>query len=382
MSYTAGKTKEKAKRKVEPVKVTEELDELEGDDALSDSPIEIVASAPSEVIADLPINLPPDEPTPEALKDVEIEIIELLDPKLTETAKATVYDSSGDYYTDDGVAAYLREIGRVRLLTYEEEIALAKRAEVQDEDGREARTRLMEANLRLVVSVARKYLSTGVRGLTLLDLIQEGNIGLMRAIEKFDYRLGFKFSTYATWWIRQSVTRAIADQGRLIRLPVHMNEQVQKVRRERRNLSQELGREPTQDELAERVNMSLEKLAQLMAVSQEAVSLETPVGDESEGTSLGDFVEDPNSEDPDSQASRELMKEAVAQALASLSEREQKILKLRYGLEDGRFRTLEEVASEFGITRERVRQIEAKTLRKLRHPKIGKNLRSFLEESY
>jgi RNA polymerase primary sigma factor len=361
-------------RKAEAAKVTESNDE-ELDDNLPDLDVpEVIIAGVAEPIVDVGPVLLVEEPTLDALKDAAKEEEELLTK--IEPAKIA-YDN--DYYTDDGVAAYLREIGRVKLLTYEEEIELAKKVEAGNQD---ARTRLMEANLRLVVSVARKYLSTGVRGLTLLDLIQEGNIGLMRAIEKFDYRLGYKFSTYATWWIRQSVTRAIADQGRLIRLPVHMNEQVQKVRRERRNLSQELGREPTQEELAERVNMSLEKLAQLMAVSQEAVSLETPVGDESEGTSLGDFVEDPNSEDPDSQASRELMKEAVAQALASLSDREQKILKLRYGLEDGRFRTLEEVASEFGITRERVRQIEAKTLRKLRHPKIGKNLRSFLEEGY
>jgi RNA polymerase primary sigma factor len=329
MPSTTRKPKEKVNnRKPEAEEPPENSDE-EFDETLSEPDLPTPTREAEEPLLELVPTLT-EEPTLDALKDAAKEEEELLTK--IEPAKIA-YDN--DYYTDDGVAAYLREIGRVKLLTYEEEIELAKKVEQGNQD---ARTRLMEANLRLVVSVARKYLSTGVRGLTLLDLIQEGNIGLMRAIEKFDYRLGYKFSTYATWWIRQSVTRAIADQGRLIRLPVHMNEQVQKVRRERRNLSQELGREPTQEELADRVNMSLEKLAQLMAVSQEAVSLETPVGDESEGTSLGDFVEDPNSEDPDSQASRELMKEAVAQALASLSDREQKILKLRYGLEDGRFR--------------------------------------------
>ncbi len=292
-------------------------------------------------------------------------------------ARPIIYDSINDYYSDDSVASYLREIGRVALLTYEQEIELAKRLAGGDED---ARNHLMEANLRLVVSIARKY-SNRAGGLTLLDLIQEGNIGLMRAIEKYRYEFGFKFSTYATWWIRQSVTRAIADQGRLIRLPAHLNEQLGRVQRVRRDLVSQLNREPTLEELAKALEMPLVRLERLLAASQEAVSLETPVGDEGEGTSLGDFIEDPNSLDPVAQAGVEAMKAAVAEALEKLTPREQQIIKLRYGLDEGgRPRTLEEVAKEFGITRERIRQIEAKVLRKLRHPRIGKILRAFLDE--
>jgi RNA polymerase primary sigma factor len=295
----------------------------------------------------------------------------------TPVARPIIYDSINDYYSDDSVASYLREIGRVPLLTYEQEIELAKRLAAGDED---ARNHLMEANLRLVVSIARKY-SNRAGGLTLLDLIQEGNIGLMRAIEKYRYEFGFKFSTYATWWIRQSVTRAIADQGRLIRLPAHLNEQLGRVQRVRRDLVSQLNREPTLEELAKALEMPLVRLERLLAASQEAVSLETPVGDEGEGTSLGDFIEDPNSLDPVAQAGVEAMKAAVAEALEKLTPREQQIIKLRYGLDEGgRPRTLEEVAKEFGITRERIRQIEAKVLRKLRHPRIGKILRAFLDE--
>lgn len=294
---------------------------------------------------------------------------------------SVAYDHDHDYYSDDSVASYLREIGRVALLTYAQEIELAKRLAEGDERTREeARNHLMEANLRLVVSIARKY-SNRAGGLTLLDLIQEGNIGLMRAIDKYDYKLGYKFSTYATWWIRQSVTRAIADQGRLIRLPAHLNEQLARVQRVRRDLVSRLNREPTLEELAKDLEMPLVRLERLLAASQEAVSLETPVGDEGEGTSLGDFIEDPNSMDPVAQAGVEAMKAAVQEALEKLTPREQQIIKLRYGLDEGgRPRTLEEVAREFGITRERIRQIEAKVLRKLRHPRIGKVLRAFLDD--
>ncbi|NWJ48406.1 MAG: sigma-70 family RNA polymerase sigma factor [Chloroflexi bacterium] len=330
-----------------------------------------------------------DEPTGAMLAEVEElekdalgESLTPVDNVATPVVRHSVaYDHDHDYYSDDSVASYLREIGRVALLTYEQEIELAKRLAEGDERTREeARNHLMEANLRLVVSIARKY-SNRAGGLTLLDLIQEGNIGLMRAIDKYDYKLGYKFSTYATWWIRQSVTRAIADQGRLIRLPAHLNEQLARVQRVRRDLVSRLNREPSLEELAKDLEMPLVRLERLLAASQEAVSLETPVGDEGEGTSLGDFIEDPNSMDPVAQAGVEAMKAAVQEALEKLTPREQQIIKLRYGLDEGgRPRTLEEVAREFGITRERIRQIEAKVLRKLRHPRIGKVLRAFLDD--
>jgi|GEM_PF-1467260 len=362
----------------------------------------VVSRIGEDVEDAFPGDIGEDEPTFEDIAKAEVEFEELvgdsqkLEEPSTNGASSTtavtgaaskavapsvsrpiIYDSINDYYSDDSVASYLREIGRVPLLTYEQEIELAKRLAAGDED---ARNHLMEANLRLVVSIARKY-SNRAGGLTLLDLIQEGNIGLMRAIEKYRYEFGFKFSTYATWWIRQSVTRAIADQGRLIRLPAHLNEQLGRVQRVRRDLVSQLNREPTLEELAKALEMPLVRLERLLAASQEAVSLETPVGDEGEGTSLGDFIEDPNSLDPVAQAGVEAMKAAVAEALEKLTPREQQIIKLRYGLDEGgRPRTLEEVAKEFGITRERIRQIEAKVLRKLRHPRIGKILRAFLDE--
>lgn len=273
---------------------------------------------------------------------------------------------------DDPVRMYLKEIGRVPLLTAEEEVELAKRIEQGDEA---ARRRLTEANLRLVVSIAKKYVG---RGMLFLDLIQEGNLGLIKAVEKFDYRKGYKFSTYATWWIRQSITRAIADQARTIRIPVHMVETINKLIRASRQLLQELGREPTPEEIAEEMDLDVEKVREIMKVAQEPVSLETPIGEE-EDSHLGDFIEDQDALAPAESASAILLREQLESVLDTLSDREQKVLKLRFGLEDGRTRTLEEVGREFGVTRERIRQIEAKALRKLRHPSRSKKLKDYLD---
>jgi RNA polymerase primary sigma factor len=273
---------------------------------------------------------------------------------------------------DDPVRMYLREIGRVPLLTAAQEVDLAKRMEKGDD---EARRHLTEANLRLVVSVAKKYIG---RGMSLLDLIQEGNIGLIRAVEKFDYRKGYKFSTYATWWIRQAITRAIADQARTIRIPVHMVETINRLMRTSRRLVQELGRDPTSDEVAREMGLPPEKVREIIKISQEPVSLETPIGEE-EDSHLGDFIEDQKALAPADAASHQLLKEQVEDVLDSLTQRERRVLQLRFGLDDGRSRTLEEVGREFGVTRERIRQIEAKALRKLRHPSRSKKLKDYLE---
>jgi len=273
---------------------------------------------------------------------------------------------------DDPVRMYLKEIGRVPLLTAEEEVELAKRIEAGDE---EARRKLAEANLRLVVSIAKRYVG---RGMLFLDLIQEGNLGLLKAVEKFDYTKGFKFSTYATWWIRQAITRAIADQARTIRIPVHMVETINKLIRVSRQLLQELGREPTPAEIAERMGMTEERVREIMKIAQEPVSLETPIGEE-EDSHLGDFIEDQDAQAPADAASFMMLKEQLEDVLDSLTPREEKVLRLRFGLDDGRARTLEEVGQEFGVTRERIRQIEAKALRKLRHPSRSKKLKDFLE---
>src|SRR5579875_52469 len=272
----------------------------------------------------------------------------------------------------DLVQTYLREIGNVRLLTTEQEIELAKRVEAGDET---AIQEFVLANLRLVVSVAKKYLG---RGMSLLDLIQEGNIGLIRAVEKFDYRKGYKFSTYATWWIRQAITRAIADQARTIRIPVHMVETINRLVRVSRRLLQDLGREPTSEEIGRGMEISPEKVREIIKVSQEPVSLETPIGEE-EDSHLGDFLEDQSALAPAEAASHQLLKEQVEDVLDSLTERERKVLQLRFGLDDGRSRTLEEVGKEFHVTRERIRQIEAKALRKLRHPSRSRKLKDYLD---
>ena len=271
----------------------------------------------------------------------------------------------------DPVRQYLRDIGKIPLLTAADEIDLAKRAE---KDEKKARDKLISANLRLVVSIAKKYVG---RGMSLLDLIEEGNIGLMRAADKYDWRRGYKFSTYATWWIRQAITRAIADQARTIRIPVHMVETINRFNRTQRRLMQELGREPTPEEVAKALDIDESKAREIIKVSQEPTSLETPVGDE-EDSHLGDFIADQGLQ-PDEQATRELLKIHLDEVLDSLSPREKRVLQLRFGLEDGKQRTLEEVGKEFGVTRERIRQIEAKAIRKLKHPTRAKKLRDYLE---
>ena len=273
---------------------------------------------------------------------------------------------------EDPVRMYLKEIGKVPLLSAEEEVELAKRMADGDE---EAKKRLAEANLRLVVSIAKRYVG---RGMLFLDLIQEGNLGLIKAVEKFDYHKGFKFSTYATWWIRQAITRAIADQARTIRIPVHMVETINKLIRVSRQLLQELGREPTPEEIAAELDMPVERVREILKISQEPVSLETPIGEE-EDSHLGDFIQDDNVPVPAEAASFTLLREQLVEVLGTLTEREQKVLRLRFGLDDGRARTLEEVGKEFNVTRERIRQIEAKALRKLRHPSRSRKLKDYLD---
>ncbi|MDR7523195.1 MAG: RNA polymerase sigma factor RpoD [Armatimonadota bacterium] len=273
---------------------------------------------------------------------------------------------------DDPVRMYLKEIGKVPLLTQAQEVSLAQRMEKGDE---EAKRRLIEANLRLVVSIAKKYVG---RGMLFLDLIQEGNLGLIRAVEKFDWRKGYKFSTYATWWIRQAITRALADQARTIRIPVHMVETINKLVRISRQLLQELGREPTAEEIAEAMGLPVERVREINKIAQEPISLETPIGEE-EDSHLGDFIEDHDALAPAEAASFTMLKEQLDGVLDTLTPRERKVLKLRFGLDDGRPRTLEEVGREFGVTRERIRQIEAKALRKLRHPSRSKRLKDFIE---
>jgi len=332
------------------------------------------------------------EPGPEEIVDIDAEI--LAGPKWEELQDGfgiAVADLESSL--DDPVRMYLREIGRVPLLTAEEEVRLAQlmeRGKIERlraerlrippnrryiEDGEEAQRRLTEANLRLVVSVAKKYIG---RGMNLLDLIQEGNIGLIRAVEKFDYTKGYKFSTYATWWIRQAITRAIADQARTIRIPVHMVETINRLIRISRRLLQDLGREPTSEEIAAQMEITAEKVREIIKVSQEPVSLETPIGEEDD-SHLGDFIEDHTALAPADAASHQLLKEQVEDVLDSLTERERKVLQLRFGLDDGRSRTLEEVGKEFHVTRERIRQIEAKALRKLRHPSRSRKLKDYLD---
>ena len=311
-------------------------------------------------------------------KDDHLDLIEDIDYEkesvIAEEVKAEALDLSAPkgVSIDDPVRMYLKEIGKIPLLSPEEESELARRMDEGDETVKQL---LVEANLRLVVSIAKRYVG---RGMLFLDLIQEGNLGLIKAVEKFDYKKGFKFSTYATWWIRQAITRAIADQARTIRIPVHMVETINKLIRISRQLMQELGRDPSPEELAQKMEMSVEKVREIQKISQEPVSLETPIGEE-EDSHLGDFIPDEDAPAPAEAAAYSLLKEQLDEVLMSLNEREQKVLRLRFGLEDGRARTLEEVGKEFEVTRERIRQIEAKALRKLRHPSRSKKLKDYLD---
>ncbi len=331
---------------------TEQVDRIY--DTLEELGIDVIAE---EVL--LPVITDDELPAGEEIEATEEE--EMVDPK----------ELAESYSIDDPVRMYLKEIGKVNLLTPEEEVDLAVRMSQGDED---AKQRLAEANLRLVVSIAKRYVG---RGMQFLDLIQEGNLGLIKAVEKFDHTKGYKFSTYATWWIRQAITRAIADQARTIRIPVHMVETINKVIRVSRQLLQELGREPTPEETAAEINMSVDKVREILKIAQEPVSLETPIGEE-EDSHLGDFIPDAGASEPAEAASFTLLKEQLVEVLSTLTPREATVLKLRFGIEDGRARTLEEVGKEFNVTRERIRQIEAKALRKLRHPSRSKKLKDFL----
>jgi RNA polymerase primary sigma factor len=309
-----------------------------------------------------------------ALLEQGVEITDQKDSLIWDKDEEDTPDTSDDYIkdiADDSVRLYLREIGKIPLLTGEQEVALAKRIEAGDKAAKDA---MAEANMRLVVSIAKKYIG---RGLDLLDLIQEGNTGLLRAVEKFDYTKGYKFSTYATWWIRQAITRAIADQARTIRIPVHMVETINKLIRTQRRLVQELGREPLPEEIAAEMEMDVDKVNHILKIKQDIVSLEAPVGEE-EDSQLGDFIADEDSLTPEEAATHQLLKEHVNGVLALLTPREQKILRMRFGLEDGRSHTLEEVGQEFGVTRERIRQIEAKALAKLRKHRESKKLKDYL----
>ena len=342
---------------------------------LEDNKIEVLRSKND---MEQTVSLSAKEKEPDEVDDEELEESKILldiDDDIEEDSEENIEEDlsvmEGADITDP-VRQYLKTIGQVRLLTMEEEQKIAKRI---SEGDLEAKKELIEANLRLVVSIAKKYVG---RGLPLLDLIQEGNIGLMKAVDKFEYEKGFKFSTYATWWIRQAITRAIADQARTIRIPVHMVETINKLIRVSRQLLQELGREPTPEEIAEEMKMPVERVREILKISQEPVSLETPIGEE-EDSHLGDFIKDDNVPVPADAATFTLLKEQLEEVLGTLTEREQKVLTLRFGLEDGRARTLEEVGKEFNVTRERIRQIEAKALRKLRHPSRSRKLKDYLE---
>ncbi len=327
------------------------------------------------------VEIIPEETLPEDLsligEDVVLEEVEITTDENLDTDFESDFESgmTKGIAVDDPVRMYLKEIGKVPLLTAEEEVELAKKMAEGGEEGEEAKKRLCEANLRLVVSIAKRYVG---RGMLFLDLIQEGNLGLIKAVDKFDYTKGYKFSTYATWWIRQAITRSIADQARTIRIPVHMVETINKLIRVSRQLLQELGREPSPEEIADEMGLSVDKVREIQKVAQEPVSLETPIGEE-EDSHLGDFIPDEDVPQPVEAAAFSMLKEQLVEVLDTLTDREQKVLKLRFGLEDGRARTLEEVGKEFEVTRERIRQIEAKALRKLRHPSRSKKLKDYLE---
>ena len=355
--------KGKQKGKLDSDEITEVLDELDLDDDGRERVYNSLDALGVDYISGViePDDL--DEPPLEAIAEIEEE--ELVDPN----------DLVDSFSIDDPVRMYLKEIGKVPLLTADEEIEIAKKMLEGGEEAEAAKKKLAEANLRLVVSIAKRYVG---RGMLFLDLIQEGNLGLIKAVEKFDYTKGFKFSTYATWWIRQAITRAIADQARTIRIPVHMVETINKLIRVSRQLLQEKGREPQPEEIAEAMGISVEKVREIVKIAQEPVSLETPIGEE-EDSHLGDFIQDDDAPPPAEAASFTLMKEQLMSVLDTLTPREKKVLSLRFGLEDGRQRTLEEVGQEFNVTRERIRQIEANALRKLRHPSRSTKLKDYLE---
>lgn len=355
----------KKKNVLEYQEIADFMADLELDEAATERVYEFLEANNVDVLrmSDVNMELPEEEPDDALLleNDDEVEDLENLDLSVPEGVSM-----------EDPVRMYLKEIGKVPLLSAEEEMELAVRMEQGDEA---AKKRLSEANLRLVVSIAKRYVG---RGMHFLDLIQEGNLGLIKAVEKFDYRKGYKFSTYATWWIRQAITRAIADQARTIRIPVHMVETINKLIRVQRQLLQEYGREPLPEEVAKEMHMSLERVREIQKIAQEPVSLETPIGEE-EDSHLGDFIQDDHIPVPAEQATFTLLKEQINEVLETLTERERNVLRLRFGLDDGRGRTLEEVGREFNVTRERIRQIEAKALRKLRHPSRSKKLRDYLE---
>ena len=342
----------------------------------------VTASEINDAMEDSSFDVDQMEKLYESLESHGIEVID--DEPAADAVEAALTENSADEFEDtlsaegvtidDPVKVYLKEIGRVPLLTPDEEVQLALDIKEGGPKGERAKQRLSEANLRLVVSIAKRYVG---RGMQFLDLIQEGNLGLIKAVEKFDHTKGFKFSTYATWWIRQAITRAIADQARTIRIPVHMVETINKVKKVSSQLLHENGHEPSAEEIAERLEMPVDKVREIMRVAQEPVSLETPIGEE-EDSHLGDFIPDDEAPVPAEAASQTLLKEQLAEVLKTLTPREEKVLRLRFGLEDGRPRTLEEVGKEFNVTRERIRQIEAKALRKLRHPSRSKKLKDFL----
>ena len=353
--------KGKKKGKLSSNELMEVLEEMDLESDQLDKIYDTLENLGIETTGDDYLSELPDEITPTIDELEEIPEEEIIDP-------ATLVEN---FSIDDPVRMYLKEIGKVNLLSPEEEISLAQRMGEGSESAKQA---LAEANLRLVVSIAKRYVG---RGMLFLDLIQEGNLGLIKAVEKFDYTKGYKFSTYATWWIRQAITRAIADQARTIRIPVHMVETINKVIRVSRQLLQELGHDPSPEEIAEEMNMPVDKVREILKIAQEPVSLETPIGEE-EDSHLGDFIPDEDASEPSEAASFTLLKEQLVDVLGTLTPREEKVLKLRFGIEDGRTRTLEEVGKEFNVTRERIRQIEAKALRKLRHPSRSKKLRDFL----
>ena len=354
--------------KVSSKKLVETLDAVDATEEQTEQFYDVLEAAHVEIdVLDLIGTAELDNPTLGEMEAIEAEALEVSDKQLEEE-----YENAK---LDDPVRMYLKEIGKIPLLTPEEELEVAKDLVSEDEKARDAaRKRMSEANLRLVVSIAKRYVG---RGMQLLDLIQEGNLGLMKAVEKFDYTKGYKFSTYATWWIRQSITRAIADQARTIRIPVHMVETINKVLRTSHSMVQSLGREPTTQEIAAELHMDVQKVEEILKIAQEPVSLETPIGEEDD-SHLGDFIQDDDASQPAEEASYTLLREQLEEVLKTLTPREEEVLRMRFGLIDGKPHTLEEVGKKFDVTRERIRQIESKALRKLRHPSRSKKLRDFL----